>query len=109
MLEVRVPIQENQAVAASPPESQQGAQNNAAVSAQHHRQPVCLERGLGYIGQGPGYFGNAIGVEDAGGPVTPAVIRGHRHVLRIVAAQEGMQASGAKHLRGQLHAVRAES
>jgi hypothetical protein len=47
MLEVRVPIQENQAVAASPPQSQQGAQNNAAVSAQHHGQPVCLQRGLG--------------------------------------------------------------
>jgi hypothetical protein len=30
-------------------------------------------------------------------------------VLCIVAAEEGMQAGGAKHLRGELHAARAES
>ena len=108
MLEVGVPVQEDQAVAAPPPQGQQRAQDNAAVAAQHHGQPAGLQRGLDDTGHGPGHLGDATGVEDAGSLVTPVVVGGHRHTLRIVAAEEGMQADGPEHLGRPFHAGGAQ-
>ena len=108
VLEVGVPVQEDQAVAAPPPQGQQRAQDNAAVAAQHHGQPAGLQRGLDDAGQGEGHVGDAPGVEHAGGLVAPVVIGRHGHVLRVVAAQEGMQAGGAERRGRQFHAARAQ-
>jgi hypothetical protein len=104
MLKVRVPVQIDQAVAASPSQRQQGAQNYAAVTAQHHRQPMRLKRGLDDISQGPGHFGDAIRIEDAGGGVPSSVVGRHRYPPCIVAAETGMQADCPKHLRRQFYA-----
>jgi hypothetical protein len=108
VLEVGVPVQVDQPVAASPPQGQQRAQDDAAVTAQHHRQPAGLQRGLDDVGQREGHLGDAAGVEHAGGRVAPAVIGGNRHVLRVVAAQPGMQAGGPERRGRQFHAARAQ-
>ena len=108
VLEVGVPVQEDQAIAAPPPQGQQRAQDNAAVAAQHHGEPAGLQRGLDDAGQREGHLGDAAGVEHAGGHLTPVVIGGHGHVLRVVAAQPGMQADGPERRGRQFHAARAQ-
>ena len=109
VLEVGVPVQVDQAVAAPPPQGQQRAQDNAAVAAQHHGQPAGLQRGLDDAGQGEGHLGDAAGVEDTGGRVAPVVIGRHRHMLRVVAAQPDMQAGGPQRRGRPFHPAGAQS
>jgi len=75
----------------------------------HHGQPAGLQRGLDDTGQGEGHLGDAAGVEDTGGRVAPVIIGRHRHVLRVVAAQPGMQAGGPQRRGRPFHAGGAQS
>jgi len=109
VLEVGVPVQVDQSVAAPPPQGQQRAQDNAAVAAQHHGQSAGLQCGLDDTGQGEGHLGDTAGVEDTGGRVAPVVIDGDCHVLRVVAAQPVMQAGGAQRRGRPFHPAGAQS
>jgi len=65
LVEVSVTIDEEQSVASPPSERQEITKQDAAVTAEHHREQAAIEQGADPVGQVGGVGADAVHVEDA--------------------------------------------
>src|SRR5262249_31692725 len=91
LVEVSVTIDEEQSVASPPSERQEIAKQDAAVTAEHHREQAAIEQGADPVGQVGGVGADAVHVEDACLRVT----------LRIMGWRRAAPGGGAGGTRGR--------